>query len=327
MSGQADIRSALVTGATGFAGAWVAGALLGRGSRVVTIERDLPDRTSLELLGLTGRVSVVPGDIRDAEACARAIGEYEVDTVFHLAAQTIVGTAKRSPVGTFDSNIRGTWTLLEACRIHDVARTVVASSDKAYGAHDQLPYREDFALQPIYPYDVSKAATDMIARSYWHTYGLPVAVTRFANLYGGGDLNFSRLVPEATTAALDGRAPVIRSDGTPERDFLYVDDAAAAYLAIADALDGPARGHAFNAGGDEPHAVADVVARICAVAGTDVEPDVRGTGNPEAEIDRQFVDSAKLRELTGWRPQVGLVDGLGRTVEWYRSHPDVRPQA
>ena len=172
----------------------------------------------------------------------RALGDYEVDTVFHLAAQTLVGTANRSPLPTFETNIRGTWVLLEACRRMDVARVVVAASDKAYGAHDELPYREDFALQPRFPYDVSKAATDLIARSYFHTYGLPVAVTRFANLYGGGDLNFSRLVPEAVAAALQGRRPVIRSDGTPERDFLYVEDAAAAYLAIADALaDGAAR--------------------------------------------------------------------------------------
>ena len=174
----------------------------------------------------------------------RALGEYEVDTVFHLAAQTIVPTANKAPAATFDANIRGTWTVLEAVRAHAVARTVVASSDKAYGPHDSLPYREDFALQARFPYDASKAAADIVARSYFHTYGIPVAVTRFANIYGPGDLNVSRLIPEVVTAVLAGRRPVIRSDGTPERDFLYVDDAASAYLAIADALDGagaPAR--------------------------------------------------------------------------------------
>ncbi len=199
---------------------------------------------------------------------------------------------------------------------------VVAASDKAYGQHAELPYREDFALQPRYPYDVSKAATDLIARSYWHTYELPVATTRFANLYGGGDTNRSRLVPEAIDAALAGRRPVIRSDGTPERDFLYVEDAVAAYLQIAAALDGDgARGEAFNAGGGEPHAVREVVQRICEIAGTDVEPDIRGTGTPAGEIDRQYVDTTKLRELTGWRPAVGLDEGLRRTVAWYREHP------
>jgi CDP-glucose 4,6-dehydratase len=198
----------------------------------------------------------------------------------------------------------------------------VAASDKAYGPHDELPYKEDFALQPKFPYDVSKAATDMIARSYWHTFELPVAVTRFANLYGGGDLNRSRLIPEAVAAALSGRSPVIRSDGSPERDFLYVEDAVSAYFAIADALDeGGARGEAFNAGGGEPHSVLEVVDLVCRVAGTDVQPDVRGKGTPAGEIDRQYVDPSKLRELTGWTPAVGLEEGLRRTVDWYRAYP------
>ena len=178
-------------------------------------------------------------------------------------------------------------------------------------------------LEPRYPYDVSKAATDLIARSYWHTFALPVAVTRFANLYGGGDLNRSRLIPEAIGAALAGRAPVIRSDGSPERDFLYVEDAVDAYLRLADALDDEAgaRGEAFNAGGGRPHAVRDVVARICALAGADVAPDIRGTGTPAGEIDRQWVDASKLRALTGWEPRVELDEGLRRTIAWYREHP------
>jgi CDP-glucose 4,6-dehydratase len=226
-------------------------------------------------------------------------------------------------VSTFESNIKGTWTLMEASRLHGVQRVVVAASDKAYGPHERLPYREDFALQPRYPYDVSKACTDLIARSYWHTYQVPVAVTRFANIYGGGDLNPSRLIPEMVTSVLGGRAPVIRSDGSPERDFLYVEDAVNAYLAITDALDGgTARGEAFNAGGDAPHSVREIVELAIRVAGADVEPDIRGTGTPEGEIDRQYVDSSKLRALTGWRPQVDLEEGLRRTVEWYRAHPE-----
>jgi CDP-glucose 4,6-dehydratase len=316
-------RSCFVTGAYGMLGSWLVRALLDAGARVTVLRRDQVNASPLVLDGLEERCTVVRGDVVDAALMDRALGEHEIDSVFHLAAQTIVGTANRSPASTFDANIRGTWTLLEACRHHGVARTVVAASDKAYGPHDELPYREDFALQPRHPYDVSKACTDLIARSYWHTYGLPVAVTRFANIYGGGDLNRSRLIPEAVAAVLAGRAPVIRSDGSPERDFLYVEDAVAAYLAIAGALDGdaPARGEAFNAGGDVPHSVAEVVGLVCRVAGSDVEPDIRGTGTPAGEIDRQYVDSTKLRELTGWAPAVGLEDGLRRTIEWYRSHP------
>ncbi len=200
---------------------------------------------------------------------------------------------------------------------------MVAASDKAYGIHDRLPYREDFPLQPRYPYDVSKAATDMIARSYWHTFGLPVAVTRFANLYGGGDLNLSRLVPEAALAAIEGRRPVIRSDGTLERDFLYVEDAVDAYLAICRLLDeGVGAGEAFNAGGDEPHSVLEVVELMCRVAGTGVEPDVRGTGTPPGEITRQWVDSSKLRTASGWAPRVS---SRGRAAPHHRVVPGVRP--
>jgi CDP-glucose 4,6-dehydratase len=315
-------RSCFVTGAYGMLGSWLVGALLERGARVTVLRRDQVSASSLVLDGLEERCTVVRGDLVDAGLMDRALGEHEIDSVFHLAAQTIVGTANRSPASTFDTNIRGTWTLLEACRRHGVERTVVAASDKAYGPHDTLPYREDFALQPRHPYDVSKACTDLIARSYWHTYGLPVAVTRLANIYGGGDLNRSRLIPEAVSAALAGRPPVIRSDGSPERDFLYVEDAVAAYLAVADALDeGTARGEAFNAGGDAPYAVRDVIGLVCRVAGADVEPDIRGAGTPAGEIDRQYVDSTKLRELTGWCPAVGLEEGLRRTVEWYREHP------
>lgn len=315
-------RSTFVTGASGLLGSWLVRALLARGDRVTILQRDRAPRSALALDGLLDAVDVVHGDLNDAGLVARALGEYEVDTVFHLAAQTIVPTANRSPLATFESNVRGTWTLLEACRLHGAERVLVAASDKAYGASATLPYREDQPLDPRYPYDVSKAATDMIARSYWHTFGLPVAVTRFANLYGGGDLNRSRLIPEAIGAALAGRAPEIRSDGTPERDFLYVEDAVAAYLLLCDALDdGAARGEAFNAGGGTPHAVRDVVARICAIAGTDVEPDVRGSGTPAGEIDRQYVDPAKLRALTGWTARVPLDEGLRRTVDWYRAHP------
>ena len=319
-------RSVFVTGAYGLLGSWLVKTLVEQGARTTVLKRDDVVGSALMLEGTERRVNVVHGDICDGALMQRALGEYQVDTVFHLAAQSIVGVANHSPLSTFETNVRGTWLLLEACRLHGVARVVVAASDKAYGIHEELPYREDFGLQPRYPYDVSKAATDMIARSYWHTYELPVAVTRFANLYGGGDLNLSRLVPEATVAAIEGRRPVIRSDGTLERDFLYVEDAVEAYLAICGLLDdGRAAGEAFNAGGDEPHSVLEIVRLTCEVAGTGVTPDIRGTGTPPGEIPRQWVDSTKLRTMSGWAPRVTLEEGLRRTVEWYRRHYSDRP--
>jgi CDP-glucose 4,6-dehydratase len=319
--------SALVTGARGFVGAWLARGLLESGARVTSFDRRprSGSPSTLAMLGVDGEVEEVEGDLRDAELVARTLEERDVDTVFHLAAETIVGTVQASPVQGFESNVRGTWTLLQACRERSVERVVFASSDKAYGAHDELPYREDFPLQPTAPYEASKAAADLIARSYWHSYGLPIAVTRFANIYGGGDLNFSRLIPEAVSAALDGRPPVLRSDGSPERDFLYVEDAVSAYLAIADGLSREeVRGEAFNAGGGSPHPVREVVEIVARLAGTGVEPDIQGEGNPAGEIDRQWVDPTKIREVLGWEPAVGLEEGLGRTIGWYRKHPEAR---
>jgi CDP-glucose 4,6-dehydratase len=317
-------RTVLVTGAHGFLGAWLVGALLEAGARVVTIRRDEPAVSALKLLGLQDEVDVVPGDLCAPGLVARALGEYGVHSVFHLAAQTVVGVANRAPLSTFETNIRGTWLVLEACRLHGAERVIVASSDKAYGRQAELPYREGMALEAQYPYDVSKAAADLLARSYWHTFGLPVAVTRFANLYGGADTNRSRLIPEAVGAALAGRPPVIRSDGSPVRDFLYVEDAVRAYLALWAALDGEAaRGRAFNAGGGDPRRVEEVVELVCRLAGATVRPEIHGAGTPPGEIDRQWVDARELRELTGWRPQVGLVEGLGRTIEWYRAHPEL----
>jgi CDP-glucose 4,6-dehydratase len=322
--------AAMVTGGRGFVGAWLAKALLERGESVVSFDRRrLSEKPSaIGMLGIEGDLIQVEADLTDADEVSRVLAEHRVETVFHLAAETIVGTVQASPTAGFESNVRGTWTVLQACRERGVERLVFASSDKAYGAHDELPYREDFALQPMAPYEASKAAADLIARSYWHSYGLPVAVTRFANIYGGGDLNFSRLIPEAVSAAIQSRAPVLRSDGSPERDFLYVEDAAAAYLAIADNLDrDDVRGEAFNAGGGSAHSVGEVVALIARLAGTGVEPEIRGEGNPEGEIDRQYVDPTKLRETLGWTPSVALEDGLRRTIDWYRDHPEALPPA
>jgi CDP-glucose 4,6-dehydratase len=326
--------SALVTGGHGFIASWLAKALLERGEQVRVLDRPGPRITDvgtprpsgLELHGIDGEVELFEADLRDAPGISRAVEG--TGTVFHLAAQTIVGKATGSPRDTFEVNVLGTWNVMESCREQGVGRVVFASSDKAYGSSDELPYREDFPLRAAHTYDASKAAADILARSYWSSHGLPVAVTRFANIYGGGDLNFSRLIPEAVSAVLDGRRPVIRSDGTPQRDFLYVEDAARAYLAIAEALnDGAARGEAFNAGGGEPHAVGDVLRLIAEVAGSELEPDIRGAGNPPGEIDRQYVDSTKLREMTGWQAEVALREGLRRTIEWYREHPEARAPA
>jgi CDP-glucose 4,6-dehydratase len=322
--------ASLVTGGRGFVGSWLAKGLLERGRRVISFDvaGERPRPSGLQLLGIEDDVEDARGDLRDAELLARTLANGDVDAVFHLAAQTIVGTAAGSPAETFDVNVRGTWTLLEACRERGVGRVVVASSDKAYGAHEQLPYREHFALQPTAPYEASKSAADLIARSYWHSYEVPVAVTRFANIYGGGDLNFSRLIPEAVSAAIGGRAPVIRSDGSPVRDFLYVEDAVGAYLAIAGALDrADVRGEAFNAGGERPYAVGEVVELIARLSGSGVEPDIRGAGNPDGEIDRQYVDATKIRERVGWSPAISLEEGLRRTIEWYRAHPEARAPA
>jgi CDP-glucose 4,6-dehydratase len=306
--------------------------LLARGDEVRVLDRPDPRMadvggprlSGLDLLGLRGEVELAEGDLRDADSVTAAVAG--CDSVFHLAAQTIVGVARESPLETLEVNVRGAWNVFEACREHGTSRVVFASSDKAYGSSPELPYREDFPLRAAYPYDASKAAADIIARSYANAYGLPLAVTRFANIYGGGDLNFSRLIPEATIAVLDGRPPVIRSDGSPERDFLHVDDAVAAYLAIEAALEkGEAKGEAFNAGGERPHSVREVVDLIAAAAGTGIEPEYLGSGTPDGEIDRQFVDSTKLRELAGWAPRVELAAGLRVTLEWYRGHPQARP--
>ncbi len=326
------MRRALVTGGHGFVASHLTRALLESCDSVRVLDRPAPRltdvggprRSGLDLHEIRAEVDLVEADLRDAEAVAAAIAG--CDAVFHLAAQTIVGVARASPVETFEVNVRGAWNVFEACRSLEVERVVFASSDKAYGESDELPYREDFPLRGAFPYDASKAAADILARSYARSYGAPFAVTRFANVYGEGDLNFSRLIPETAAALLDGRPPVIRSDGSPQRDFLYVGDAISAYLAIADALDGNgAAGEAFNAGGERPHEVREVVDLMVAAAGGGVEAEYRGTGNPDGEIDRQFVDSSKLRELTDWSPAVELGEGLRRTLAWYGEHPEARP--
>jgi CDP-glucose 4,6-dehydratase len=287
---------------------------------VVALRRDVEPDSRFLTAGLEQRCVLALADLTDYTSISRVLNEHEVRTVFHLAAQAIVGLANRAPLGTWESNVRGTYTLLEACREAGgrVERIVVASSDKAYGDHEELPYREDFALCARHPYEVSKACADMIARSYALTYDLPVAVTRLANVYGPGDLNWSRLIPDTARALARGERPVIRSDGRAERDYLFVEDAVDAYLAVARSLDrADLRGRAWNAGLEAPVSVREVVLRLIEISGRDVEPEIRGEGPPHGEIDRQYLDSSAIRKELGWRPRFDLERGLPITWEWY----------
>ena len=269
---------------------------------------------------MLAHVRTVRGELEDHLLLLRALNEYEIDTVFHLGAQTIVGTAARSALSTFEANIRGTWNLLEACKACSrfVQRVVVASSDKAYGSHDVLPYTEDFPLQGRFPYDVSKSCTDLITFSYYHTNRLPVAVTRCGNLFGGGDLNFNRLIPGTIRSALLGEAPLIRSDGTFVRDYFYVRDAVDAYLQLAERLpDERFMGEAFNFGTETPMSVVELVGRILAVMGME-ELQPRILNEASHEIPKQYLDCTKARRMLGWRPSYSLDEGLAATVAWYR---------
>jgi CDP-glucose 4,6-dehydratase len=312
--------SVLVTGGQGFVGSWLAERLLEEGARVVVPRRDAEPESRFSRDGIEERCTVALCDLADHDSLVRVLNEHEVRAVFHLAAQTIVATANRSPLSTFEANVRGTYNLLEACReLDSVERLVVASSDKAYGAQDELPYREGSPLRAVHPYDVSKACADLIARSYAASYRLPVAVTRLANVYGPGDLNWSRIVPDTARALARGERPVIRSDGSPERDYLYVDDAIEAYLAVAASLDRQELwGRAWNAGSDEPVSVLELVGRLIEVSDRELEPDVRGRGTPAGEIDRQWLDSTVIRRELGWERRVELDEGLRRSWEWYR---------
>jgi len=319
-----DSRQVFVTGATGFVGAQVVRHLVERGASVVCLQRDAVPVDPLDLFDLRRRVTVAHGSVEDLAAMERILNEYEVEAVFHLAAQALVGVANRSPMSTFETNIRGTYSLLEACRQRpSVKRIVVASSDKAYGTQAQLPYREDYPLLGLFPYDASKACTDVLARSFAHTFGLPVAVTRFANIYGPGDLNLSRIIPGTIASVLRDEPPVIRSDGTPVREFVYVDDVARGYLLLAEKVD-EVRGEAFNFGAGEPVAMLDLVTRIIRLAGKQgqLEPRVMLQRKIEHEIDAQYLSSEKVAARLGWKAEVSLDEGLRRTIDWYRKHLD-----
>ncbi len=316
-------RSVLVTGAGGFVGSWLTQALVEREAQVTVILRDEPVLSTFGLLGLATRVNVVRGSITDYAAVERTVNDYEVETCFHLAAQAIVGVANRSPLSTFESNIKGTWTVLEACRVSKtIKRVVVASSDKAYGPQPGLPYTEEMPLFGINPYDASKVCSEVLARSYQKTFDMPIAVARCANIYGGGDLNYSRLIPGTIQSALRGERPIIRSDGMPLRDYLYIDDAVRAYVSLGEELSRPeVRGQAFNFGTGRPVSVLELVQQILHLSpNPDLKPDVRGMGTPNGEIDHQYLSSERAKTVLGWTAGVPLEVGLRRTVSWYQEH-------
>ena len=314
-------RPVFVTGATGLVGGWVVKRLLEARASVVCLMRDWVPASLAAREAMLERVSVVHGELQDYETMERALNEYEIDTVIHLGAQALVPVANRNPMSTFESNIRGTWTLLEACRrAPTVKQIVIASSDKAYGAQEELPYTEETELTPTFPYDVSKACGDLIAQSYAISFGLPVAITRCGNFYGGGDLNWSRIVPGTIRSILRGTRPVIRSDGQFVRDYFYVEDGAAAYMLLAEKLAGDKglAGQAFNFSNEERVTVLELVNRIIALMGSSLEPDIRNEAF--AEIREQTLSSARAREVLGWRPLFSIDDGLRATIDWYRRH-------
>lgn len=317
-----ESRRVFVTGATGLLGSWLTSELLRRGATVVALVRDwVPDSESVTA-GTLNRCRLVRGELEDYMLLLRALNEYEIDSIFHLGAQTIVGTANRSALSTFESNIKGTWTLLEAARECGarIERVVVASSDKAYGEHEQLPYTEDAPLIGRFPYDVSKSCADLISQSYYHAFRLPVSVTRCGNLYGGGDLNFNRLVPGTIRSALRGESPVIRSDGTFVRDYFFVRDAVDAYLQLAERIPGTGfTGEAFNFGTETPLSVLEMAHKILAVMGREDLP-LTILNQASNEISRQYLDCAKARARMQWHPAHTLEDSLRETVAWYAAH-------
>ncbi len=324
-------RSVLVTGATGLLGGWLTRRLINRGANVVCLVRDWVPQRELVRQGLLEQVNVVRGDVTDRGVLERTLGEYEVETVLHLAAQAIVGIANRNPISTFESNIQGTWNMLEACRRSPlVSAIVVASSDKAYGPHTVLPYGEDMALQGRYPYDVSKSCADLIAQAYAATYDLPVGITRCGNFYGGGDLNWNRVVPGTIRSIVNGEPPVIRSDGQYIRDYFYVEDGAAAYMLLAERLtaDRALRGKAFNFSNEIQITVLQLVSRILAKMGSKLTPDVQNQASNEVRY--QYLSAERARTLLNWAPEFTLDEGLDRTIAWYREffrHPEVRAAA
>jgi CDP-glucose 4,6-dehydratase len=314
-------RTVFITGASGLLGSWLTRSLLKKGANIVALVRDWVPESALLSSPDVKRITIVRGDIRDSEVILHALCEYEIDTVFHLAAQAIVGTARLHPAGTFETNIGGTVNLLEAARqVPRIGPILIASSDKAYGAHTNLPYTENTPLQGRHPYDCSKSCTDLIAQSYAWTYGMQIGITRCGNLFGGGDLNWNRLIPGTMRSVLEGKAPVIRSDGQFTRDYLYIEDGVSAYVQLAEALASGSvqTGEALNFGNKQPVTVLDVVQKIIEAGGnSDLQPEILGQASDE--IREQYLDSSRAHQTLGWQPQYSLEDGLKLTMDWYRN--------
>ncbi len=312
-------RSVLITGATGLVGGWLTKHLLERGASVTALVRDWVPASEFAHEGLAARVNVVRGGLASHSLLERALGEYEIEVVFHLAAQTIVGIANRNPLSTFESNIRGTWNLLEACRRSPLVKSVIlASSDKAYGDQTVLPYKEEMPLQGKHPYDVSKSCADLIAQSYAHTFHVPLAITRCGNFYGGGDLNWNRVVPGTIRSVIRGQRPVIRSDGKYVRDYFYVEDGAAAYMLLAERLmrDSKLCGTAFNFSNEAQVSVLELVTAILGKMGSKLKPEILNQASNE--IRHQFLSAERARTELNWKPTFTLEEGLKRTIAWYR---------
>jgi len=312
-------RSVLLTGATGLLGGWMAKRLLELKANPVFLIRDWVPQSELVRTNIMSQGRIVRGDVRDQDMLERLLGEYEVETVFHLAAQTIVTIANRNPISTYESNIAGTWKLLEACRRSPTVKQIVmASSDKAYGIQETLPYSEEAPLQACHPYDVSKACADLIARTYAVTYGTPVAITRCGNLYGGGDLNWSRIVPGTIRSIVNNERPIIRSDGKFIRDYFYVEDAVLAYFCLAEklALNPSLAGEAFNFSTEIPVDVLEIVHTILEAMGSNLEPEILNEAT--GEIPNQYLSAHKAQKVLGWESQFSLKEGMDRTIDWYQ---------
>ena len=311
-------KNVFLTGCTGFLGSYMAKELVGQAANVTGLVRDGVPRSNLYMGEACQKINMVYGELENEALLERVLGEYEIDTIFHVGAQAIVGVANRNPLATFETNIRGTWNVLEAARRSPlIRRIVVASSDKAYGDQEQLPYDESMPLVGRHPYDVSKSCTDLIAQAYHKTYGLPVCITRCGNLFGGGDLNFNRIIPQTIRSVMKGKAPVIRSDGTFIRDYFYVEDAVKAYLLLAEKMNEQGlEGQAFNFSNEIQITVLELVKKILALMESDLVPVVLNQGSNE--IRHQYLSAEKARRMLGWKPSYTLEEGLIRTIAWYR---------
>lgn len=312
-------KNVFITGCTGLLGSWLTKSLSERGANVIGLIRDSVPKSNLHWTGFDQKITVVRGELEDYFLLERALNEYEIDTVFHLGAQTIVTIANRNPISTFDANIKGTWNVLEACRRSpEISRIVFASSDKAYGAQEKLPYNENTPLEGRNPYDVSKSCADLLCKSYIETYHLPVCITRCGNFYGGGDLNFNRIIPGTIRSILNNENPIIRSDGSMIRDYFYIEDGVEAYITLAENMDDDRiMGEAFNFSNEEPLSVRDIVNKVLAVMNSDLEPII--LNEAKNEIKNQYLSAVKARSLLKWKPIYSWDSGLKKTVSWYEN--------